>query len=61
MGTMTLTEVGNRYIVVFIDHFTKYIEAYATVDIKANTIDALFVEKIVCRHGAPAILQSDKV
>jgi len=60
MGPLPLTVDGNRYIVVFIDHFSKYIEAFATSDITAQTIAKLFVEKIICKHGAPQILQSDR-
>jgi len=59
MGPMTLTENGNRFVVVFIDHFTKYVEAFATADITALTKARLFLQKFVCRHGAPLILQSD--
>lgn len=60
MGPLPITENGNRFIVVFIDHFTKYIEAFAVPNITADTIARLFVEKIVCRHGVPQILQSDR-
>jgi len=60
MGPLTLTLNGNRFIVVFICHFTKYIESFATPDITAKTIAKFFVESIVCRHGAPSILQSDR-
>lgn len=60
VGPLTLTESGNKHIVVFIDYFTKYIEAFAVPDITALTIAKLFVQKIVCRHGAPTILQSDR-
>jgi len=60
MGPLTITDRGNRFIVVFIDHFTKFIEAFATPNITALTIATLFVTQIVCRHGAPMILQSDR-
>jgi len=60
MGPMKITQNGNRFIVVFVDYFTKYVEAFSTPDIKASTIAELFVTKIVCRHGAPSILQSDR-
>jgi len=59
IGPFPMTERGNRFIVVFICHFSKYVEAFATVDIKAQTIAELFVNNIVCRHGAPKILQFD--
>jgi len=60
MGPLPLTLNGNRYLVVFIDYFSKYIESFPTIDITAETIAKLFVTKIICRHGAPEILQSDR-
>jgi len=60
VGPLPLTILGNRFIIVFIDHFSKYIEAFATADITANTVARLFVENIGCNHGAPQILQSDR-
>ena len=51
---------GNRYIVVFMDYLTKWPEAFAIPDQKAETIAHLFVENIVCRHGIPEQLLSDR-
>ena len=51
---------GNRYVVVFMDYLTKWPEAYATADQTASTIARLFVEQIVCRHGIPSELLSDR-
>jgi len=51
---------GNRYVVVFMDYLTKWPEAYATSDQTAETIARLFVEQIVCRHGIPQELLSDR-
>ncbi len=57
---LPLSYNGNRYLVVFIDHFTKYPEAFATADQTAGTIARLLFEGICCRHGAPAVLLSDR-
>ncbi len=51
---------GNRYAVVFMDYLTKWPEVYPTSDQTAETISKLFVEKIVCRHGVPTKLLSDR-
>ena len=51
---------GNRYVVVFVDYRTKWPEAFATADQTAETIARLFVEQIVCRHGIPQELLSDR-
>ena len=55
-----LTEDGNKYIVTFIDHFSKYVMAYPSADKSAKTIAQLFLERVVCVHGAPEQLLSDR-
>ena len=51
---------GNFYVVVFADYLTKWVEAFPTSDQKAETIARLFVENIVCNHGVPEELLSDR-
>ena len=58
--TMPLTSRGNRYIVVFMDYFTKWAEAFAVPDQQAPTIARLLVDNIVCRHGVPEKFLSDR-
>ena len=57
---LPLTVSGNRYVAVFMDYLTKWPEAFAIPDQKAETIAKLFVEQIVCRHGVPEELLSDR-
>uniref|UniRef100_A0A914VEK8 RNA-directed DNA polymerase n=1 Tax=Plectus sambesii TaxID=2011161 RepID=A0A914VEK8_9BILA len=57
---MPLTCNGNRYIVSFVDCFSKYCEAFATANQTAETIARLLVNNVVCRHGCPAKLLSDR-
>ena len=54
------SRTGNRYGVVFVDYLTKWPEVFTTSDQTALTIAKLFVEQIVCRHGVPAQLLSDR-
>ena len=51
---------GNQYAIVFTDYLTKWPEVFATRDQAAFTIAKLFVEEIVCRHGVPSQLLSDR-
>ena len=60
MGPLPKTENANKYICVFIEYATKYVEVFATPNQTAETAARLFVEGIVCRHGAPDILLSDR-
>ncbi len=57
---MPKTLQGNRYVVVFADYLTKWVEAYPTADQTSDTIARLLVDNIVCRHGVPAQLLSDR-
>ena len=54
------SQSGNQYAVVFTDYLTKWPEVFATKDQTALTIAELFVEEIVCRHGVPGQLLSDR-
>ena len=51
---------GNQYAVVFVNYLTKQPEVFATPDQSALTIAKLLVENVVCRHGVPAQLLSDR-
>ena len=51
---------GNKYALVFVDYLTKWPEVFAMQDQSALTIARLFVEEIVCRHGVPRELLSDR-
>ena len=57
---LPLTTNGNHYVVVFMDHLTKWPEAFAVPDQKAETIARLLVEEIVCCHAIPDELMPDK-
>ena len=57
---LPLTENGNKYVVVFQDYLTKWVEAFAVPNQTAETIAKLLVEEIFCRHGAPEHLLSDR-
>lgn len=57
---LPLSRNGNQYAVVFQDYLTKWPEAFATPDQKAETIARLLVEHVVVRHGVPECLLSDR-
>ena len=57
---MPLMERGNQYVIVFMDYLTKWVGAYATEDQTSETIARLLVYNIVCRHGVPTELLSDR-
>ena len=60
VGPLPETISGNKYIIVFCDYLTKWVEAYPMPNQKAETIAQIFVEKIVFRYGVPQKLITDQ-
>jgi hypothetical protein len=61
LAELGLTTRGNRYMIVFIDHFSKYVKARAIPDKTAPTIAEEFLDQIVLDRGSPEALLSDRV
>ena len=59
MGPLPVTSGGYKYVLVVVDHFTKWIEAFPLKDTKEETVARILVEQIFCRFGIPAWLHSD--
>jgi len=60
LGPLPPTRQGNRYILVIMDYFTKWPEAYALPNQEAGVVAQAFVEGFVCRHGIPEELHTDQ-
>ena len=60
MGPLPETSRRNKHILVIVDHFTKWCEAFATPDQKASTVAPILVSRIFSRFGPPAVLHSDQ-
>lgn len=59
-GPFPETDVGNKYIVVVMDYFSKWVEAYALPNQEAATIADALVQNWICRFGVPLELHSDQ-
>jgi len=57
---LIITKKGNGYIVTAIDYFTKWPIAKAIKEATAKTVSKFIYEKIICEHGCPQVLQSDR-
>lgn len=59
LGPFPMSYQGNKYILVMSDYFTRYPEAFATPDIKSETV-ARVLEEFISRHGVPTQLITDR-
>ena len=60
LGPLSTTRRGNRYVIVFADYLTKWVEAVPLRAADAFETARAFFENVVCRHGAPRRLLSDQ-
>ena len=59
-GPLTTTDNGNRFIIVAIDHFSKWMEVIATPDFTAYTTAQFLFNQVICRFGIPDMIISDQ-
>ena len=59
-GPLPLTSRGNQYILVIVDKFTRYAVAIATEDMTSETTATHLLSRIICEHGLPEYIQSDR-
>ena len=59
LGPLPTTLNGNRYLLIFTDYLTRWVEAIPLVDQKAETIAREFVTQILLKHGVPTRLLTD--
>jgi uncharacterized C2H2 Zn-finger protein len=60
LGPLPVSDSGNKYILIAMDYFTKWPEAYPLPNQEAETVAKVLVDQFVCRFGAPAELHSDQ-
>jgi len=54
------TKKGNTHVVVATEYLTKWPEAHAIPNAKASSVVSFFYEDIICRHGCPKELLTDR-
>src|SRR5436305_13623854 len=60
VGPLERTKRRNRYILVVTDYLTKWPEAKAMKEATAENVVKFIYERIICRHGCPKIILSDR-
>ena len=58
--TYPLTPRKNKYLLTFIDHFTKYSEAIPIQDMSAKTCPRAYATHVIARHGPGSVLVTDQ-
>lgn len=59
-GPFPTTDDGNKFILVAMDYFSKWVEAYALPNQEAVTVADVLVKNLVSRFGVPLELHSDQ-
>lgn len=60
IGPLPLTLQGNKYIIVFVDAFSKFTIAEPLPDQKALTVAEIFTDRFIARFGLPETLVTDQ-
>jgi hypothetical protein len=58
-GPLPETKSGNKYILVAIDHYSKWCEARAVADHGAKTAAKFLEDDLICRYGVPKFVLTD--
>jgi hypothetical protein len=59
VGPLPETNSGNKYILVAIDHYSKWCEANAIVDHGAKTVAKFLKDDVICRYGVSKFVLID--
>jgi len=59
-GELPISKRGKKYILVIIDHASKWVEAAATEDKSSATVARVFLNKVIARFGGCATVLTDQ-
>ena len=60
LGPITTSESGNRYVLMLIDQFTKWLECYPLPNHTAEIVASKVVKGFISRFGCPLEIHSDQ-
>ena len=60
LGPFPVTPRGNRYILVVMDQFSKWVEIFALPDQSAKRCAATILNEVISRFGTPLTIHSDQ-
>jgi hypothetical protein len=59
VGPLPETKSGNKYIMVAIDHYSKWCKAKAVANHGAKTATKFLEDEVICRYGVPKFVLTD--
>ena len=59
-GPHPTSSKGNAYALTVIDHFTKWVELMPTRNQEATTVAKLLFDRVICVHGCPIQILTDR-
>ena len=59
IGPLPRTESGNRFILLAVDYFSKWVDAYALPNHQAHTVAETLATRWIAQHGVPQRLHCD--
>ena len=60
VGPLPKTQRNNRYMLVVIDYYTRWPEAFALEHQDAHSVLLRLISKIISRFGAPYVIHNDQ-
>ncbi|OWZ16730.1 Gag-pol fusion protein [Phytophthora megakarya] len=60
IGPLPTTDRGNKYILVFVNYFTRCAEVLAIQALDSITCVNVMIDRVICRHGVPEQLLRDR-
>ena len=59
-GPLPISDLGNKYLLIVEDYFSKWTEAYPIPNQEVKTVADVLVHEFVSRYGVPGELHSDQ-
>ena len=60
LGPLPRTPRGNRYILVAMDHFSKWVEILPIADQTSETCAEKILNEVIARYGCPLSIHSER-
>ena len=60
LGPLPMTPEGNKYVLLVVDRFSRWCEAFPIKDQQAVTVANILYKEIFARYGSPRVIVSDR-